>query len=221
MAQKEKTGEITLLLADRIPLFSSGLQHMLMSGKGFSRVDVTDNRKEVLQYLQAYRYDILMLDTRLNDSESIEILQHIIRFYPNQKIIFMGRLRDNRYLRDCIQNGLKGFVLRSSSLNEVLLAIRIVYQGGEYFSPEVARVIYKIVANPVAAEDGYTHMLMSRELQVLRRICDEKCNDQIASELNISLSMVKKYRSSLLKKTNSKNTVGLIRYAFQQGILKL
>jgi len=64
-------------------------------------------------------------------------------------------------------------------------------------------------------------MLMSRELQVLRRICDEKCNEQIAAELNISLSMVKKYRSSLLKKTNSKNTVGLIRYAFQQGILKL
>ena len=69
MGQSYKMGEITLLLADRFPLFSSGLQHLLLAEKGIMRVDVADGRKEVMQYLHVFKYDILLMDTRLPDSE--------------------------------------------------------------------------------------------------------------------------------------------------------
>ncbi len=221
MTNSKKLGEITLLLADRIPLFSSGLQQILMSGNGFSRVDVAEGRKEVMQYLQAFKYDILIMDTRLNDSESLEVLQHIRRLYPNQKVIFLGRMRDQHFLKECIQYGLKGYILRNSSLDKLLLAIQTVHKDSEYFSPEVAKAFYRLIANPIAADSRQPLELLSRELEILRRICDEKCNEEIASDLNISLSMVKKYRSSLLLKTGSKNTAGLIKFAFRQGIMRL
>ena len=151
MGHSNKMGEITLLLADRIPLFSSGLQHILLAEIGLKRVDVADSRKLVMQYLQAFKYDILLLDTRLPDSESLEILQQIKSFYPHQKVIFIGRMRDSKYLKECIQLGLKGFVLRSSSLDEVLQALNSVYNGQEYFSAEIARAIYQLAANPITS----------------------------------------------------------------------
>lgn len=221
MGQSNILGEITLLLADRIPLFSSGLQHILLAQKGFKRVDVADGRKVVMQYLQVYKYDILLMDTRLPDSESLEILQQIKTFYPNQKVIFIGRMRDSRYLRECIQLGLKGFILRSSSLEEVLTALKSVYNGTEYFSTEVAKVIYHLAANPVISELDVKSLLIQREKEILRRICEEKCNEEIASELNISLSMVKKYRSSLLLKTHSKNSAGLVMFALREGFVRI
>lgn len=221
MGQSKILGEITLLLADRIPLFSSGLQHILLAQKGFKRVDVADGRKVVMQYLQVYKYDILLMDTRLPDSESLEILQQIKTFYPNQKVIFIGRMRDSRYLRECIQLGLKGFILRSSSLEEVLTALKSVYNGTEYFSTEVAKVIYHLAANPVISELDVKSLLIQREKEILRRICEEKCNEEIASELNISLSMVKKYRSSLLLKTHSKNSAGLVMFALREGFVRI
>jgi DNA-binding NarL/FixJ family response regulator len=221
MGQSYKMGEITLLLADRIPLFSSGLQHLLLAEKGIMRVDVADGRKEVMQYLSVFKYDILLMDTRLPDSESLEILQHIRSFYPFQKVIFIGRMRDSRYLRECIQLGLKGFLLRSSSLEEVLHALKLVYSGTEYFSAEVAQTIYRLAANPNFPELDAKSILIQREKEVLRRICEEKCNEEIASELNISLSMVKKYRSSLLLKTQSKNSAGLVMFALREGFVRI
>lgn len=214
-------GELTLLLADRIPLFSSGLQHLLLAEKGIMRVDVADGRKEVMQYLQVFRYDILLMDTRLPDSESLEILQQIKSFYPFQKVIFIGRMRDSSYLRECIQLGLKGFLLRSSSLEEVLHALKLVYNGTEYFTPEVAQTIYQLAANPNFIELDAKSLLIQREKEVLRRICEEKCNEEIASELNISLSMVKKYRSSLLSKTGAKNSAGLVLFALREGFVRI
>ena len=184
-------------------------------------MDVADARKEVMQYLQVYKYDILLLDTRLPDSESLEILQQIKCFYPYQKVIFIGRMRDSRYLRECIQLGLNGFLLRSSSLDEVLLALRSVSAGSEYFSPEIAKAIYQLVANPSLSELDVKSLLIQREKEVLRRICEEKSNDEIASELNISLSMVKKYRSSLLSKTRSKNSAGLVMFALREGFVQI
>jgi DNA-binding NarL/FixJ family response regulator len=221
MGQSYKMGELTLLLADRIPLFSSGLQHLLLAEKGIMRVDVADGRKEVMQYLQVFRYDILLMDTRLPDSESLEILQQIKSFYPFQKVIFIGRMRDSSYLRECIQLGLKGFLLRSSSLEEVLHALKLVYNGTEYFTPEVAQTIYQLAANPNFIELDAKSLLIQREKEVLRRICEEKCNEEIASELNISLSMVKKYRSSLLNKTGAKNSAGLVLFALREGFVRI
>ena len=221
MGQSYKMGDITLLLADRIPLFSSGLQHLLLAEKGIMRVDVADGRKEVMQYLHVFKYDILLMDTRLPDSESLEILQHIKSFYPFQKVIFIGRMRDSSYLRECIQLGLKGFLLRSSSLEEVLHALKLVYNGTEYFTPEVAQTIYQLAANPNFCELDAKSLLIQREKEVLRRICEEKCNEEIASELNISLSMVKKYRSSLLSKTGAKNSAGLVLFALREGFVRI
>ena len=221
MGQSYKMGDITLLLADRIPLFSSGLQHLLLAEKGIMRVDVADGRKEVMQYLHVFKYDILLMDTRLPDSESLEILQHIKSFYPFQKVIFIGRMRDSSYLRECIQLGLKGFLLRSSSLEEVLHALKLVYNGTEYFTPEVAQTIYQLAANPNFCELDAKSLLIQREKEVLRRICEEKCNEEIASELNISLSMVKKYRSRLLSKTGAKNSAGWVLFALREGFVRI
>ena len=221
MGQSYKMGEITLLLADRFPLFSSGLQHLLLAEKGIMLVDVADGRKEVMQYLHVFKYDILLMDTRLPDSESLEILQQIKSFYPFQKVVFIGRMRDSSYLRECIQLGLKGFLLRSSSLEEVLHALKLVYNGTEYFTPEVAQTIYQLAANPNFIELDAKSLLIQREKEVLRRICEEKCNEEIASELNISLSMVKKYRSSLLSKTGAKNSAGLVLFALREGFVRI
>lgn len=212
---------LSILIADRVPLFSSGIQQMLLAGKGFKRVDVAESRKEVLQYLRAFPFDVLLMDTRLNDAESLDLLQQIHLQFPQQKVVFIGRMRDNLYLRNCIKCGLKGFILRNARLEEVINALNFVTNGGEYFSIEVAKVLYRLAADPILAEPGSQQLILSRELEVLRWIVQEKSNEEIADLMHISMSMVKKYRSNLLVKTDSKNTAGLVVFAIREGIVRL
>jgi DNA-binding NarL/FixJ family response regulator len=214
-------GSLSLLIADRISLFSSGVQHMLMAEGGFQRIDVADSRRELLQYISAFKYDVLLIDTRLDNADGAELLRQIRVRRPEQQVLFIGRWKNELFLQQCLLIGLQGYILRDTSLKELYRAIRIIASGGEFFSREISSKVIRMAAEPGALYGLVSDKLNDRELEVLKRIVKEYSNDEIADEMHISLSMVKKYRSSLLSKAKCRNSAGLVLFALRMGLIPM
>jgi len=117
--------------------------------------------------------------------------------------------------------GVKGFILKSSGINELEKAISEVMLGESYFSNEILRKIISNLSRKNANNHTEKATLTSRELEVLKQICLDLNNEEIAKKLFISPMTVKSHRSNLLEKTGCKNTSGLILYALKNKIIEL
>jgi two-component system, NarL family, invasion response regulator UvrY len=210
---------LTALIADRISLFSSGLQHMLMAEGGFERIDVADTKRELLQYISAFTYDVVIIDTSLENSDGVELLRQIRIRKLDQKVLFIGDWKNELFLQQCLMIGIQGYVYKNISLKELYRAIKSISAGNEFFTREISSRVIKIAAKPGLIQSLVNDKLTERELEVLKRVTKQYSNNEIANDLNISLSMVKKYKASLLVKTKSKNSVGLALFAVKTGLL--
>jgi len=214
-------GSLTMLIADRISLFSSGIQHMLMAEGGFERIDVADSRKELLQYVSAFKYNVVLVDTRLDEVDGVELLRQIRIRRAEQAVIFIGNWQNEFFLQQCLLLGLQGYILRNTSLKELHRAIRIVASGAEFYSREISSKVIRMAAEPGAIYGLPAEKLSDRELEVLKRVVKELSNEEIADEMHISVSMVKKYKSSLHSKAGCRNSAGLVLYAIKMGFVPM
>jgi DNA-binding NarL/FixJ family response regulator len=163
-------------------------------------------------------YDVVLVDTQLDKADGVELLRQIRQFKPRQKVLFFGDWNNELFLQQCLFIGLQGYIFKQVSLRELNRAIRSVASGNEFFSREISNRVFKIAGNPGALSDLLTGKLNERELEVLKRVVHQFSNQEIADDLHISLSMVKKYKTSLLEKTSSRNSVGLTLYALDKGL---
>jgi len=194
---------------------------MLLESGNYERIDVAESRRELLQYISAFRYDAVLIDTRLDSMEGIELMKQIKAQRFDQKIIIIGNWKGEFYFQQALMQGLKGYILRNSSLKELNRGIQAVIQGGEFFTREISSRLIKMAIQPPRDSQTTVHeILTERELEVLKRVVKEYDNSEIAAEMQISISMVKKYRASLMVKTNSRNTVGLVLFALKSGIIE-
>lgn len=140
--------------------------------------------------------------------------------YPNLKVITLTMFGEESYYLKMIEAGAKGFLLKNSGIDEVIKAIKTVYNGGTYFSQEI---LYNVVKNiqEERKEAGPPIQLSSREREILELICKGFSNTEIASELNISKRTVEKHRSNILDKTATHNTASLVMYAVENKLIAL
>jgi len=120
-----------------------------------------------------------------------------------------------------IDLGVKGFILKSSGINELEKAIQDVMDGESYFSNELLRKIISNFGRKNAQKSNEKVSLTEREMEVLQQICLGLSNEEMAQKLFISAKTVKSHRSNLLEKTKCKNTPGLILYAVKNKLIEL
>jgi len=124
---------------------------------------------------------------------------------------------EEEYYFKMINAGVKGFLIKDSTINEVREAIRIVANGGNYFSQEI---LYKLIKKgPELNKNDET--LSERETEILTLICRGESNQEIADKLFLSKRTVDKHRANILDKTNCRNTACLVVYALKWDLVKL
>lgn len=161
--------------------------------------------------LQNRRPDVLLLDISMPDGDGITFCQQIVNEYSKVKVIAITIHDEYSMIQRMMACGAHGYVLKSSSSEELLEAINSVWQGKEYVSTQVTDILEKGKANSVA--------LTEVESNILQQICDGHTNPEIAVILNLSTETVNWYRKRLLAKFGVKNTVGLVRTVLEQKLL--
>jgi DNA-binding NarL/FixJ family response regulator len=165
--------------------------------------------------------DVVVLDVSMPLMNGAEATERLRRECPRVKVLALTVFEDKGYLRQMLDAGASGYVLKRAVTDELVRAIRTVAAGGSYVDPTLAGSLVTNFFNQDTAE-GHAHAaeLSEREAQVLRLIAWGYSNKEIGWKLNISSKTVDTYKLRLMEKLNLRSRTDIVRYALRQGLLQ-
>jgi two-component system response regulator NreC len=212
---------IRVFITDDHEIYLEGLSLLLGKQEGIEVIGTATSGKELLEQVRDLKADILLLDVYLPDLGEEEIVQQIRACRPDLRIIYLTLLRGTRYVHKLSKYNIQGYVLKNASLEELLQAVRAVHEGGTFFSRDIhIGDRDEDFRNTITIEDKQIDEILSRrELEVLRLICKEFSNAEIADKLFLSVSTVETHRKNLIAKLGVNNTVGLVKFALRNNLI--
>jgi DNA-binding NarL/FixJ family response regulator len=202
-------------LVDDHQLFRTGLKFVLEEMDGVKVSFEASDGYEFLEFLKITKPDIVLMDINMPGMDGVEATQKALQMYPDLNILVLTMFSDMEYYNTMIDLGVKGFILKDIDNQELKMAINRIHAGGNFFSQEL---LLKLIKEK-PGEDQIA--LTSREKEILELICNGYSNQQISEKLFISQRTVERHRSSLLMKTDSKNSVSLVVYAIKNNLIKV
>ncbi|MDA0316760.1 MAG: response regulator transcription factor [Bacteroidetes bacterium] len=198
---------IRVLVADHQPIVNYGIRMLFDSSNDIKIVSTVDTAKQLINYLKKGSVDVVLMSMDLPDMNGITILRKIKKNYNNVRVIIFSAQPENIYASSGIRAGASGFLSKTASTNTIKNAILKVYKGGMYVTNAMAQ---KLTFDKNIDDADLYHKLSTREIEVLKLICNGKKNNQIAEELNINPKTVSTYKSRLMTKLNVTNLISLI-----------
>jgi DNA-binding NarL/FixJ family response regulator len=210
-----------VFITDDHEMYLEGLSLLLQKQDS---LEVTGTSSTALQLLSSLPDlspdDVLLLDVNLPDMEEEELIKQIRTLRPRQKVIYLTLIRGTRYVHKLLKYQVQGYILKNASVDELLNAISIVDGGGTYFSKEIDILSDGDFRNTLTVEDKQVGEILSkREIEVLKLVCKEFSNVEIAQKLFLSVSTVETHRKNLIAKLGVQNTVGLVKFAIRNNLI--
>jgi two-component system, NarL family, response regulator NreC len=213
---------LRVFITDDHELYLEGLVLLLNKQPGIQVVGSALTGKELLQKLPDLQVDILLLDVHLPDTGEEELLKKIRSVHPELKILYLTIMRGTRYIHKLIRHDIHGYILKNTSIEELVKALNSVSEGKKYFSKEINIIdTEQDFRNTVTIEERKVDEILSkREIEVLTLICKEYSNSEIAEKLFLSVSTVETHRKNLIAKLGVNNTVGLVKFALRNNLIE-
>jgi two-component system, NarL family, nitrate/nitrite response regulator NarL len=210
---------ISILVVDDHYLIRHGIREVLASEPSFEVVGEAANFEEVQRILAEKKVDVVVLDVALPRVSGIQVADWIRQNHQSTKTIALSMYAEEEYILSMVRAGAKGYILKNTSSTELLRAIERVMQGGSYFSQEVSEIMLRQYTQTVAASNDIAQQLSPREREIIRLVAQDNTNQEMADHLKISIKTVESAKRELFRKLGVKNSMGLLRYAFDNGLL--
>jgi len=210
-----------ILIVDDHLIFRQGLKSILTSENIANIIGEASNGMELLKLLSHVKPDLVLMDIDMPQMNGLDATEKALELMPDLKIIAFSMFSDEEYYYKMIDRGVKGFILKTSGINELENAIQNVMLGDTYFSNELLRKIIINLGHPTNGKSTLQENLTDRETEILQQICQGLTTEEIAEKLFISPKTVKSHKSNLLEKTACKNTPALILFAIKNKIVEI
>ena len=212
---------IRVFITDDHEMYLEGLSLLLQKQSTLEVIGTSTTASRLLQQLpELSPDDVLLLDVNLPDMEEEDLIRQIRAIRPKQKIIYLTLIRGTRYVHKLLKYQVQGYILKNASVDELLNAIGTVGAGGTYFSKEIDILSNSDFRNTLTVEDKQvTEILSKREVEVLKLVCKEFSNAEIAQKLFLSVSTVETHRKNLIAKQGDQNTVALDKYTIRNNLI--
>ena len=179
----------------------------------------SESGEDAIDQIQKTDYDIVLMDYQLPKMNGAETVYNLLLYKPEIKILALSNYDEYAYIKNMIDSGIKGYVLKNIGPTELLAAIESILDGKFYYSHDVA---LKLI-HPKPTDSKKTRfkgiILSKREIEVLKGIASEMTNDEIAAKLNVVKRTIDSHRQNLIRKLGVKNTVGLVKYAIELKLI--
>jgi two-component system response regulator NreC len=215
--------KIRLLVADDHPVVRAGLRTLLSTQLDMEIVGEAADGATALARALELRPDVVIMDITMENMSGLTATREIRRRLPETKVLVLTIHDSEEYLRQMLEAGATGYVLKQAADMELAVAIRAVHRGEVYIYPSFTRVLLGELAQNMEAvrhaeQDDYD-LLSQREKQVLRLVALGHTNRQIADQLFLSVKTIEAYRARLMQKLHLKSRSALVRYALRKGLL--
>lgn len=211
--------KIKVLLVDDHQLILDGLISLLKIHDAILVAGLANNGREALQMLNVVDPDLVLMDVDMPVMNGIEALMEIKKSSPSTRVIILSMHAEAGMIKNLVNLGADGYLLKNCSQDELLRAIDSISQGRPYFSHGVALSLLNAKDAGVPLPPQQSEALSDRETEVLRLIAEGFSNKEIGVKLFISHRTVDTHRTNLMKKLNVSNIAGLISYAIKKGLV--
>ena len=205
-----------IILVDDHQLLRKGLIKIL-NANGFTDIIEAANGDELLELLKNTSPDIILLDLYMPKMNGFESIKHIKKVNPHAKVLVVSMLDDKVSIIQMIKSGVDGYLLKDSDPKEIIEAIQIILEGGNFYSSMVNERLNSVLLDNDYDKDQ--HILSERELEFLILASSDLTYKQIAEKMFVSVRTIDGYRDSIYQKFNIKTRIGLVIFALKNKLI--
>ena len=202
---------IIVHIVDDHKILVEGLQK-LIDESGFAKTTaVSYSGKECLTNLRREQPDVLLLDINLPDASGIDLCKEIKTLYQAVKIVALTSYSEYNIVRQMMENGASGYVIKNAMPEEILMSIETVANGEKFLCEQIDMLMKRSTKQHI--------WLTPREKELLKHIVDGYTNAEIAEKLFLGVETVNSYRKNLLFKLGARNTAVLVKMAYEEKLI--
>jgi two-component system, NarL family, response regulator DegU len=208
-------------IADDHTLFRKAMVNLLKTFDRVHEVKDAENGKELLNLIKADKPDVAIVDLQMPVMDGAETCENIIGKYPDVKIIILTMHDSEKFILHMMETGVHAFLLKNTEPDELEKAIYSVAEKDFYHNDLVAAVLRKNVKERKAGQRPVFRQteLSDREKEILILTCQELTIREIGAKLSLSENTVRNHRVNIMEKIGVNNTVGLVKYAYETGLI--
>ena len=216
------TRKLKVFIADDHTLFRKAMVNLIQSFETVELVKDAENGKELLTLMKYDVPDVAIVDLQMPVMDGADTCENIVEKFPDVKIIILTMHDSERYILHMMEMGVHAFLLKNTEPEELEEAIHAVVEKDFYHNDLVASVLRKNVRDKKLGQrpDFSSMELSDREIEIVKLVCQELTIKEIGHKLSISENTVRNHRSKIMEKIKVSNMVGLVKYAYETGLVK-
>lgn len=203
--------EITVLLVDDHSLVRRGFRRILEDEEGMKIVGEASNGVEAIRLAGELKPNVVVMDLSMPELDGVQATKEIVKHLPDTQVLILSMHADDNYVRNALDAGAQGYLLKSAIDVDLVGAIQSVAQGKRYVGSGLRYVAHE--------QQDELNRLTAREKQVLQLIAQGKSNKEIAALLDLSVNTVSVHRANLMEKMNIHRTAELVLFAIRKGLV--
>lgn len=211
---------LKVYIADDHTIFRKAMANLI---KHFPRVSVVkdaQNGEELIALVKKEPPDVVLLDLQMPDMDGSAACQYLGNKFPDVKVIVLSMHDSERYILHMMDLGARAYLFKNVEPDELEQAIYSVADKDFYHNEIIAHILRKSLQEKHAGKrPDFDQTLTEREREIVLLICQEYSTKEIGSRLSISDRTVENHRSRIMEKLGVKNIVGVVRYAYEHGLL--
>jgi len=215
--------KIRIHLADDHQILIDGLTNLLGTIENFEVVGNSNDSSTIYEDIVQNNANILVMDISMPKKDGIEVLKEINQNGVRCKVIILSSYDDLKTIKDSIKLGVSGYLTKKCAGKNIIEAIKAVHQGQDYFCNTVREKIFNSFTqnNSELNKKIHTenHTLSPREIEIITLISLEYSGKEIGEYLFISTNTVETHRKNIMRKLQTKNTIGLVKYALKNNLI--
>ncbi|MGZ8543871.1 MAG: response regulator transcription factor [Flavisolibacter sp.] len=214
---------IKIILADDHEIFRDGFRVMIKKQPSVILAGEASNGEELIELAYKLNPDVVVTDIKMPRLDGLEATKRLTRELPGIGIIALSMSDEENLIVDMLEAGAKGYLLKNAHKEEIIEAIKTVNAGQSYYCNDTSLKLAEMIG-----KSRHGHLLRNKkpeftekEVEVIRCICQQMTNKEIASQLHLSIRTIEGYRDRIQEKIGAKNAAGIVVYAIKNKIYQV
>lgn len=211
------TKPIKILIADDHPLFRKGLADVLAEETDIAIIGQAGDGNEAMRLVRDLQPEVAVLDIDMPGRNGLDVAEYIKVHQLPVKVIILTMYKDEQRFNRAVNLGIKGYILKENTIEEVTDSIRTVANNHLYISPLLSEYLLHRIQHQERSSTtpAYFEQLTPAERKILRLVAEQKTSREIADKLFVSIKTVENHRSNICKKLDLQGTNSLLKFALE------
>lgn len=218
-----KATPIKIILADDHEIFRDGFRAMIKKQPAVQLIGEAADGEELIAQVRNLQPDVVITDIKMPKKDGIEATRQMVREWPQIGVIALSMFDEENLIVEMLEAGARGYLLKNAHKDEIMEAIKTVHMNQPYYCNDTSAKLAQMIARSrfKAASKTKRPDFSDKEFAVIRFICEEMSNKEIAQRLNLSIRTIEGYRDRIQEKIGAKNAAGIVVYAIKHNIFTL